>query len=251
MKAAQGWVYFVGAGPGPLDLLTLRAERLLRTADLVAYDQLVDPELLTLVKAGCELLSIGYRARSKGGDHPILHERILEAAASGAVVVRLKSGDPLIFGRAAEEMAMLDEAGIPFSVVPGITAALAAASAGCWPLTQKGQSTSLRLMTWSPYEALQNPSETLAVYMPKHGLAQLVNDLLQKGWSTETPAAYVQSAMRHDQAIVRADLQDLQQAVEQHCDARPGICLIGESLRRGVEPVLSRIGTGVSTSHIQ
>lgn len=242
MRAEQGWVYFVGAGPGPLDLLTLRAERLLRTADLVAYDQLIEAEILTLVKPGCELLSIGYRARSNGSQHPILHDRIVEVAQAGFQVVRLKSGDPMIFGRAAEEMAMLDEAGISYSVVPGITAALAAAAAGCWPLTRKGHSTSLRLMTWSPYHTTHNPAETLAVYMPKHGLQELLDNLIQQGWSPTTPAAYVQSALRTDQAIVRAELSDLQKIVEQNCDNRPGICLIGESLRCGVESVLAGIG---------
>jgi uroporphyrin-III C-methyltransferase len=241
MKAQQGWVYFVGAGPGPLDLLTLRAERLLRTADMVAYDHLVEAELLALVKPNCELLSIGYRAQSRGSQHPILHDRILEAARAGAQVVRLKSGDPLIFGRAAEEMQRLDEAGISYSVVPGITAALAAAAAGCWPLTRKGKSTSLRLMTWSPNGLTRNPSETLAIYMPRHGLQELLRDLLEQGWSPVTPAAYVQSAMRQDQSIILSDLTDLQQAVEENCDNRPGICLIGESLRRGVEPLLADI----------
>lgn len=241
MNAGQGWVYFVGAGPGPLDLLTLRAERLLRTADLVAYDHLVEAELLTLVKKDCELLSIGYRAQSRGGEHPILHDRILEAAQAGAQVVRLKSGDPLIFGRAAEEMQRLDAAGIPYSVVPGITAALAAAAAGCWPLTRKGQSTSLRLMTWSAHGIARNPAETLAIYMPRHGLHELLRDLLEQGWSPATPAAYIQSALRQDQAIVLADLRELPQAVAQHCDNRPGLCLIGESLRRGVEPLLAEL----------
>ncbi|HYX35498.1 MAG TPA: uroporphyrinogen-III C-methyltransferase [Oligoflexus sp.] len=244
MKPQQGWVYFVGAGPGPLDLLTLRAERLLRTADLVAYDHLVEPELLTVVKPECELLSIGYRARSRGGQHPILHERVIDAARHGAQVVRLKSGDPMIFGRAAEEMAMLDEAGLSYSVVPGITAALAAAAAGCWPLTRKGHSTSLRLMTWSSDETSHHPSETLAVYMPRHGLENLMHDLLDQGWSRHTPAAYVQSALRGDQSVVMSDLSELQRIVEQTCDHRPGICLIGESLRRGVEPVLADIHRG-------
>ncbi len=239
MKARQGWVYFVGAGPGPLDLLTLRAERLLRAADLVAYDHLVEPELLALVKKDCELLSIGYRAQSRGGQHPILHDRILEVAQAGAQVVRLKSGDPMIFGRAAEEMQRLDEAGISYSVVPGITAALAAAAAGCWPLTSKGKATSLRLMTWSSCQNTRNPPETLAVYMPRHGLQELLQELLDQGWSPATPAAYVQSALRQDQSIVRSDLMDLPQAVAEHCDNRPGICLIGESLRGGVEHLLT------------
>ncbi|WP_141732011.1 uroporphyrinogen-III C-methyltransferase [Oligoflexus tunisiensis] len=236
---AKGWVYFVGAGPGPLDLLTLRAERLLRTADLVAYDQLVEAELLALVKADCELLPIGYRAQTGGAQHPILHDRILEAAHAGAQVVRLKSGDPLIFGRAAEEMQRLDEAGISYSVVPGITAALAAAAAGCWPLTRKGLATSLRLLTWSPHVMAQNPAETLAIYMPRHGLANLLHDLLNQGWSPATPAAYVQSALREDQAIIRAALRDLVHAVEQNSDNRPGICLIGEALHQGVESWLT------------
>jgi uroporphyrin-III C-methyltransferase/precorrin-2 dehydrogenase/sirohydrochlorin ferrochelatase len=221
-----------------LDLLTLRAERLLRHADLVAYDHLVEPELLTLVKADCELLSIGYRAQSRGGQHPILHDRILEAAREGAQIVRLKSGDPLIFGRAAEEMQRLDGAGIPYSVVPGITAALAAAAAGSWPLTRKGQATSLRLMTWSSCRHTRNPAETLAIYMPRHGLEELLRDLLQQGWSPTTPAAYVQSALRPDQAIVLADLRELPDAVERNCDHRPGICLLGQALRKGVEPLL-------------
>lgn len=241
MKPGQGWVYFVGAGPGPLDLLTIRAERLLRSADLVAYDHLIEEELLSLLKPTCERLSIGYRGGRTSGPHPILHERIVEAAREGAQIVRLKSGDPLIFGRAAEEMTMLEQAGIGYSVVPGITAALAAAAAGSWPLTQKGHATSLRLMTWSSHQHSHNPLETLAIYMPRHGLRELLDDLVLQGWSPETPAAYVQSALRSDQSITRAELGTLQKAVDTQCDERPGICLIGESLRRGVEAHLRAI----------
>jgi uroporphyrin-III C-methyltransferase len=249
MKQSQGSVFFVGAGPGPADLLTVRAERLLRSADLVAYDELVEPELLALTRPDCELLSIGYRARSKGSQHPILHERILEVARSGAQVVRLKSGDPLIFGRAAEEMAMLDAAGISYEIIPGITAALAAAAAGAWPLTQKGKACSLRMMTWSLDFAPPSPAETLAIYMPKHGLKQMIDELVEQGWCETMPAAYIQSALRSDQAITEASLGTLHAIVEQHCDARPGICLIGSILDRRIEPLLSQVLQGKVSSY--
>ncbi len=240
MKEGAGLVHFVGAGPGPLDLLTLRAERLIRQADLVAYDELVEPELLALTDSNCERLAIGYRARSKGAKHPILHPRVCEAAKAGALVVRLKSGDPLIFGRAAEEMQRLDAEGIGYHIVPGITAALAAASAGAWPLTQKGKSCSLRLMTWTAGMMSSVQAETLAIYMPRHGLAELAGQLLSQGWDSSTPAAYIQSALRAEQSITQARLGTLVETVDRVCDSRPGICLIGDTIQHSHQDGFTR-----------
>lgn len=231
MKNGAGFVHFVGAGPGPIDLLTLRAEQLIRQADLIAYDELIELELLKLTAPNCERLAIGYRAHSKGAQHPILHPRICEAAKAGALVVRLKSGDPLIFGRAAEEMERLDSEGIPYRIVPGITAALAAASAGAWPLTQKGKSCSLRLLTWSAGRIAPAQTETIAIYMPRHGLQELARRLLSEGWKASTPAAYIQSAMRVDQSITIARLGTLVDTVHSVCDSRPGICLLGDTIQ--------------------
>lgn len=226
----SGVVHFVGAGPGPVDLLTVRAMRLLQEADMVAYDELVEAEILKLTKPNCELLAIGYRARTGGDPHPILHQNLIERAKQGATIVRLKSGDPSIFGRLAEEMAMLDKECIPFTIVPGITAAFAAAAAGAWPLTQKGVASAFRLLTWSPELSVDVSAETLAIYMPRHGIKELVSSLLHRGWNAATPAAYIQSAARSDEALTLTRLDHLEELLKERGDQRPGICLIGHAL---------------------
>ncbi len=136
MMAGQGIVYLVGAGPGDPKLLTIRALELMRSAEVVAYDELVPPQILSLVPAQAELLAVG-RRHGHGKTVYRLHPMVLERARAGRVVVRLKSGDPLIFGRGAEEAEELAEEGIPFEIVPGVSAALGAAAYAGIPLTDR------------------------------------------------------------------------------------------------------------------
>ncbi len=228
----QGCVYLVGAGPGPLDLLTVRARRVIRKADVLAFDELVHPALLQLAPAHCEILAIGYRAGQTKDRPPPLHPLVLQKAQEGKRVVRLKAGDPMIFARGGEEAMALAAAGIPYHFVPGITAALAAASSCHLPLTWRGQSAELRLTTTSqPAPRKTDCAATIALYMPRHGISAYVEDLIQKGWSPHTPAAFVMAAAQKREICVRSTLQSLADEVAMHPSDRPGLVLIGDSLR--------------------
>jgi uroporphyrin-III C-methyltransferase/precorrin-2 dehydrogenase/sirohydrochlorin ferrochelatase len=143
----NGKVYLIGAGPGDPDLLTVKALRLIQTAGVVLHDDLVPQAILDLASPGAEMVNVGKRCGTKNITQEEINARMIEGARDGKNVVRLKSGDPLIFGRAAEEMAALTEAGIPFEIVPGITAALAAAAAIACPLTSRNSASSVIFST--------------------------------------------------------------------------------------------------------
>lgn len=230
MKRA-GHVYLVGAGPGPASLLTLRAQELLGIADVLAYDDLVHPSLLEGAAAHCELIAVGYRAGEQADRPPPLHPLVLERALAGKTVVRLKSGDPLIFGRGGEEGAALAAAGVEFSFVPGITAALAAASACHLPLTWRGRASELRISTQGSVLAPPGTPCTWALYMPRHGIRAFTEELLAAGWAEDTPAAFVIAAAHRQQLCVRRTLSELAAAVAEHPSALPGLVIVGEALR--------------------
>lgn len=232
MTSSLGHVYLVGAGPGPLDLLTLRARRLLREADVVAYDDLVHPSLLAEARPDCEILAIGYRAGDKTKPPP-LHPLVLERAKAGKRVVRLKAGDPLIFARGGEEAQALGQEGIGFTFVPGVTAALAAASSCHLPLTWRGLSAEVRLLT--PQASDHSPLRpTLSVYMPKQGIEAYTRKLIAQGWPRDTPAAYVMAAAGRRESCVRATLETLPQIVMGHASSTPGLVLVGEALAQTI-----------------
>ncbi len=231
MLKRAGHVYLVGAGPGPADLLTMRARRLLRRAEVLAYDDLVHPSLLELAPFDCELIAIGYRAGEQARRPPPLHPDVLDRARAGKRVVRLKSGDPLIFGRGGEEAEALQEAAISFSFVPGITAALAAAASCHLPLTWRGRSSELRISTQGAHFPSQPSACTYALYMPRHAVSAFAAQLIGEGWATDTPAAFVIAAAHRQQQCIRSSLADLAAEVAAHPSDLPGIVLVGESLR--------------------
>lgn len=239
---SSGIVHLVGAGAGDLGLFTLRAKELISSADVLVYDYLVHPEAVKWTKPECEVVYVG----KKAGCHTVPQEEIeallVKHAQSGKKVVRLKGGDPFIFGRGGEEARALSSAGIPFEIVPGVTAALAAGAYAGIPLTCRNVSTSLVLVTghedptkpqaqvnWRGYGALKNT--TLAIYMGMGHLAFILAELQAGGLAADTPAAVVQWASLGRQRSVSGTVADLAQRVAEAKLEAPAIIFVGEVVR--------------------
>lgn len=198
---ADGTVYLVGAGPGAPDLITLRAARLLAAADIVFHDALVHPETIALA-ARAEKVAVGKRCGAHSTSQRFINKRLIDAARKHAVVVRLKGGDPMLFGRAQEELDALAAAGIAHEVVPGITAALAASADMKVSLTRRGLSRSVSFATPRIGRAEQPAdwmepvlaADTGALYMASHEAQSISRELIARGRSASTPVAIVESA---------------------------------------------------------
>ena len=236
----MGKVYLVGAGPGAPDLLTLRAARLLERADIVFHDALVHPETIALAK-NAGLVAVGKRCGAHSTAQRFINKRLVDAAHRHAIVVRLKGGDPMLFGRAQEEITALVEAGIEFEVVPGVTAALAASAQLGASLTQRGVARTLAFVTprigadesGSDWTAAVIAADTAAIYMGAGQAASIAAALIAKGKRADTPVAVVRDAsLPHAYASVGA-LSDLASLVDNARGGEPGpaIILIGEALR--------------------
>jgi uroporphyrin-III C-methyltransferase len=238
----KGKVYLVGAGPGDPELLTLKALRLLRQADAVLHDDLVSPQILTLVGRNAQLHDVGKRAGRKSARQEEIHFLMIELARQGLQVVRLKGGDPLVFGRAGEEMQALRNAGIEFEVVPGVTAAFAAAASVEIPLTLRQTASSLLIMTGQfaddrPLPDLRSLIEsgtTIALYMPGSNPRETVNKLAAAGVPRETPCAVVSRASTSAQQTTITRLERLPTVGVQ---AKPSILILGDVVR------LSKLGS--------
>jgi uroporphyrin-III C-methyltransferase/precorrin-2 dehydrogenase/sirohydrochlorin ferrochelatase len=232
-----GLVRLVGAGPGDPGLLTLHAARALAEADVILHDRLVSDEVLALARPGTELIEVGKRV---GGDHHAtqarIHELLLMHARAGKRVVRLKGGDPFVFGRGGEELEILRTHGIPFEVVPGITAAVACAAYAGIPLTHRDHAQSLRLLTAHAQDgdadhdwaALAQPGQTLAFYMGVSGLARLRDKLVAHGRAASTPFALIENGSRPDQRVVAGTLDELPELARRHAVQAPALLVIGE-----------------------
>ena len=241
----QGKVYLVGAGPGDPELLTRKADRLIREARLLLHDDLVAAEIVALAGANAEVVNVGKRCGQKRITQAEINERMIEAARRGVEVVRLKSGDPAIFGRLGEELEALRTANVAFEIVPGITAGIAAAAVLGLSLTDRR--TASRLLIASAHHAaehsgnegssqekedwsgLVNGGTTLMIYMPGHGLAGLREELLSAGLRAETPVIIVSKATTHQQQHTEATLREL--GAGEPLPA-PSVLLIGEAVRR-------------------
>ncbi len=234
-----GKVYLVGAGPGDLGLVTFRAKELITQADVLVYDYLVHPELVKWCRPECEVVYVGKQA----GFHSVPQEEIeallVKHAKAGKRVVRLKGGDPFVFGRGGEEARTLAQDNIPFEVVPGVTAALAAGAYAGIPLTHRNTSSSLVFLTghedpkkhelqvdWRSFGALKNT--TLAIYMGMGHLRQITGELIAGGLSPKTPAAVVQWASLGRQRSVTGTAATLADLVEKEKLGSPAIIFIGE-----------------------
>lgn len=209
--AEPGRVYLTGAGPGDPDLLTVRAARLVATADVVLHDDLVPAAVVRLTRPEAVVRNVGKRSGTKRISQPEINALMIGHARAGRSVVRLKGGDPLIFGRAGEEMAALEEAGVEFEAVPGITAAFAAAAAIGAPLTGRGVSSTVELESGSHAgEAPTDASERMRVaYMPGRDLAELAARWRAEGLPGNLPCAVVSRASQPDQQILRTTLHRL------------------------------------------
>ncbi|MDB5988827.1 MAG: uroporphyrin-III methyltransferase [Herbaspirillum sp.] len=227
-----GKVYLIGAGPGAADLITVRGARLLAQADVVLHDALVTEEMLTLCPQAV-LLSVGKRSGQRSTAQHAINRLLVECAEKYALVVRLKGGDPMLFGRADEELTALESHGIEVEVVPGITAALAAAAASRQPLTKRGVSRSVALFTSStaPEESqlVQMPiGDTLVQYMGGREATATARKLLAQGFSADTPVVVVENCSRPDQQVQRLVLAELELGLTRF--SGPVLVMIGTAL---------------------
>jgi len=227
-----GKVYLIGAGPGAQDLMTLRGARLLGQADVVLHDALVTPEMLELCPQALKI-PVGKRCGQLSTAQDFIDKLLVDNARKYALVVRLKGGDPMLFGRADEELRALEEAGIAVEVVPGITTALAAAAATLQPLTKRGVARSVAFFTSStapthPGQLAIPDCDTLVQYMGGREAILTAQRLLELGRSADTPVLVIENCSRADQRVLRLDLNALAQGLG---DTRgPVLVMIGEAM---------------------
>ncbi|MDH3287145.1 MAG: uroporphyrinogen-III C-methyltransferase [Betaproteobacteria bacterium] len=244
-RSVAGKVYLVGAGPGAPDLLTLRAAETLRRADVVFHDALVHPEVLALA-ARAERVAVGKRCGRFATAQQFINKRLVDAARKHAVVVRLKGGDPMLFGRAQEELATLESAGIPCEVVPGVTSALAAAAEAGISLTQRGVARSVAFVTPRVGEG-EAPSEwartvaaadTAVIYMGAGQAAQITAALLVAGVRPEVPVLVAESVTLPQTRRIALTLRELPR-IAQYGITGPTLILLGgafgTALSKGVD----------------
>jgi len=236
-ETVLGKVYLVGAGPGDAGLMTLKGKALLETCDVVLYDALVSDEILAMINPIAEKIHAGKRR----GHHSLLQEEttqlLIEKAQSHAIVVRLKGGDPFIFGRGGEELADLRSQGIEVEVVPGITSGIAAPAYAGIPLTHRDFSSSVIFVTghesagkYRPeiqWTAIAQAAETIVVYMGLHNLPEIVSKLILAGLPDSTPVALIRQGTRADQSELIGCLSNIVELVQETKFAPPAIAVIG------------------------
>jgi uroporphyrinogen III methyltransferase / synthase len=226
-----GKVYLVGAGPGDPRLITLRGLECLRQADVILYDYLVNPELLNHAPAGAERVRLEHHTNIEA-----INRHMVDEARRGRTVVRLKGGDPAVFGRLAEETAALRAADIPFEIVPGVTAGLAAAALADIPVTQGQQASAVAFITgherkdktaWLDYAAIARFPGTLVLYMGVSTAAQWSAALIREGKPPTTPVAIVCRCSWPDQEVMRCTLGDVAQLIAARGIRPPAVILVG------------------------
>jgi uroporphyrin-III C-methyltransferase/precorrin-2 dehydrogenase/sirohydrochlorin ferrochelatase len=237
-----GRVTLVGAGPGDADLLTIKAVRALQSADVILFDDLVSAEVLELARREAKRMLVGKRASRESCRQEDINALMLTLARQGKHVVRLKSGDPMIFGRAGEEIEMLEQHGIAVSVVPGITAALALASRLGLSLTHRDHAQSVRFVTGHSrkgalpetlnWQALADPATTSVYYMSRRTLPDIVAQLRQRGLGLDTPAIIAGNVGRSDEQVWRGTIGDAIAAVDAFPLSAPTIFAVGNALRQ-------------------
>jgi uroporphyrin-III C-methyltransferase/precorrin-2 dehydrogenase/sirohydrochlorin ferrochelatase len=234
--ASAGSVVLVGAGPGDPGLLTLRALRALNEADVILHDRLVSAEVLDLARRDAERIEVGKQAGHHHTTQDGIHALLLQQAQAGRRVVRLKGGDPFVFGRGGEELEFLREHGIPYEVVPGITAAVACAAYAGVPLTHRDHAQSVRFVTAHcqssrdtlDWVALAQERQTLAVYMGVAELGGLQARLIEHGRAPSTPFALIENGSRPDQRVITGSLANLAERAASHAVRSPALLILGE-----------------------
>ena len=232
-----GEVALVGAGPGDPGLLTLRAWSLLMQADAVVYDRLISPQLLSLIPLTCARHYVGKAAGCHSLPQPQINQLLADLADQGQRVVRLKGGDPFIFGRGAEELQYLLSRGIDCQVVPGITAAAGCTAYAGIPLTHRDLVNSCRFITGHlqrdgeldlPWRSLADDSQTLVFYMGLSNLRTIAERLMEAGLAADTPAALISNGTRPDQQVLRGTLGQLPEMAQACADGLPTLTVIGK-----------------------
>jgi len=236
LTTTMGKVYLVGAGPGHPDLLTIRAVRLLQTADVIVYDRLIQGEVLALAKPGAEKIFVGKYLGNHASRQNEIHELLVRKAKEGRMVIRLKGGDPFVFGRGGEEAEYLTDHGIAFEVVPGVSSCLSAPLSVGIPVTHRDVSSSVAIVTGHNstgnhdrvnWQALSQ-ADTLVVLMGVHNVGHITQALMAAGRPSDTPAAMIQMAFWPGQQIVVGTLATIREAVHRAGIEAPATLVIGD-----------------------
>jgi uroporphyrinogen III methyltransferase / synthase len=234
-----GKVYLVGAGPGDPGLLTLRAAELIRAGDVIVYDRLIQEKVLALAKPGAEKIYVGKPLGCHASQQEEIHQLLLRHARQGKLVVRLKGGDPFLFGRGGEEVEYLAEHGVPFAVVPGVSSCLSAPLSANIAVTHRAASSSVAIVTG--HNALGNQErvdwqalsrlDTLVFLMGVHNVEAIASKLMAAGRSADTPAAMIQRAFWNGEHVVTGTLGNIAAAVRRAGVEPPATLVIGEVVR--------------------
>lgn len=236
-KKAYGKVYLVGAGPGDAGLLTIKGRDCIAEADVILYDALVSDEIMAYCRPECETVFVGKRA----GKHSLIQEEInallLDHASKNNKIVRLKGGDPFVFGRGGEEALFLSQNGVSFEIVPGVTSGVAVPAYAGIPITHRGYATSVTFVTGhvskssSPkrnWTGLANLTGTLVFFMGVHNLTEISAELIEHGKDPKTPAAIIRNGTRADQETLTGTLEDIAAKVAEVGFAPPALVVIGK-----------------------
>jgi uroporphyrin-III C-methyltransferase len=235
----KGKVWLVGAGPGDPDLLTIKAARLLASARMVLYDHLVGDGVMDLLPNGCHLICVGKRESRHSMPQEEINALLVRLGGAGKEVVRLKGGDPYVFGRGGEEALALAEAGVPFEIVPGITSAQGMGAYAGIPLTHRGLASSVVFVTGHSrdggeepdWTTLARPHQTVVIYMGLGALPRICRQLVAHGLPPHTPAAVVQQATTANQRVVAGTLLTLPTLAAAREIAPPALIVVGEVVR--------------------
>lgn len=236
----SGFVSFVGSGPGDPELLTIRAVKRIKAADVILFDDLSAGPILELARAGADLVAVGKRAGRPSPKQDHVSRLLVDYALAGGKVVRLKSGDPGIFGRLEEEIVALREAGLRFEIIPGITSAAAAAAAANIPLTRRLLARRVQFVTGHDVtgglpeglnlSALADPEATTVVFMPKRTFAQFASVLIEAGLPGDTPALLAENVSHPDQSLLRSTVCALAENLQANANRAPALILYGPLL---------------------
>ena len=241
----SGTVYLVGAGPGDPELLTVKAQRLISRCDALVYDSLVPQEVLGLAPASCERHFVGKRRGHHSVPQPSTNAVLVELAHRCECVVRLKGGDPFLFGRGGEEAAHLVQRGVAVEVVPGVTSGIAAPAYAGIPVTHRSAGSSVTFVTGHEeidkrrpsvdWQALATASDGLVIYMGLHNLPRIAKELMAGGLPADTPAAVIQQGTVEGQRCLKAPLGDIAEQAKAQVFRSPSIVLVGAVIDQQVE----------------